>query len=525
MFNSLVSLEESKYTKIDPQVIKDLNLSDTFELLLSLSNGQESIIGSLCQDVETIEYRQAILKDFVKYPDLLEELITHLKAFEHFRHPFENELYKSSKLYYLIELLIIVEASVECLEELYQTLCYYKIEAKGLLDLKTSVSKMMATNYYKKMKTDMKAIRYIFTGIKSIEVSVNMTTGMRPYEAQVTKVNEYSYRYPKAFRSVSDTLIGVDQFLGHRIIRYMAVFPVEKVHLDLLEEIEFALKEHKSILKDFIRTYNKVDSTPFLKLYEEATFYYASLKMIQDVRKSELPLCWPTIKDHEARCLSVTKGYNYHLAKCMKLDKTFDHMVTNDFNLDDHGRLVILTGSNRGGKTTFTQLVGQLHIFAQLGLPLPASHCTLSLVDQIITHFPMIEKESVDYGKFGRECLEFSKHFKTMTKYSLLLMNESFAGTSHLESLEVAGEVIKAVKYLGPKTVFNTHLHELGKRVEELNITIANDSIAKSYVVGDVTGDRIYKIYEAPPKGYSQALEIAKSFGVTFEQLRTKVRR
>lgn len=136
MFNSLVSLETSTYKTLKWQTIKDLNLSRSFETLLELSNHQESVILGLCQDIKTIKYRQAIMSDFMKMPKLLEELHNHLSRFGEFRHVISNELDKASRLYYLIELLKIVEASVLCLEDLYQTLCYYQITAKGLLDLK-----------------------------------------------------------------------------------------------------------------------------------------------------------------------------------------------------------------------------------------------------------------------------------------------------------------------------------------------------------------------------------------------------
>ena len=206
MFNSLISLENSKYNTIAQQTIEDLNLGPIFTRLIEISEGEEAIIYRMCQDKGTIDYRQAIMGDFLANPELLDELLKELKAFGRFRFKFVNEVEKSNNLFYLIELLLVVEASVDCLEGLYQTLCYYPIKAKGLVDLKTSVETMMESDTYKQMKEDRKAIRYIFKQIKSVEVSVNMNTGMRPYEAEITEVNEHRYRYPEAFRRVSDAL-------------------------------------------------------------------------------------------------------------------------------------------------------------------------------------------------------------------------------------------------------------------------------------------------------------------------------
>ncbi len=523
MFNSLVSLETSTYKTLKWQTIKDLNLSRSFETLLELSNHQESVILGLCQDIKTIKYRQAIMSDFMKMPKLLEELHNHLSRFGEFRHVISNELDKASRLYYLIELLKIVEASVLCLEDLYQTLCYYQITAKGLLDLKKEVEAMMEEPLYKKMKKDMKAIRYIFSEIKSVEVSINMNTGMRPYEAQVTQVNQHIYRYPKAFRKVSDALDRTELFLGNRVRNYIPVFPVQKMHLDLLEEIEYALREHGDTLKDFLESYDKVDSSPFLRLHEEVSFYMASLDMIRTVSDCGLDLCWPTILDKKNKVLTVKNAYNLFLAEEMIGQASLDELVYNDVNLGKDVCLMVLTGSNRGGKTTYTQMVGQIQVLAQLGLPIPASEGSVSIVDALMTHFPLLETESIDHGRFGRDCLAFREAYKVMSTFSLILMNESFAGTSHLESLQVADEVMKALKVKRSRGIYNTHLHELGDKVEGYNQMVDNDCYCDSYVVGDITSNQIYKVYKEKPRGFSQAYEIAKSFGVTYDQLTAKL--
>lgn len=519
MFQSLVSLTTSTYKELSWQTIKDLNLAQAFEDLLELSEHQESIILGLCQDIETIQYRQQIMADFVAMPKLLEELHKHLERFGQFRYQVSNELKKASRLYYLIELLKIVEASVFCLEELFQTLCYYNIKSEGLIKLKASVEVMLEASLYKKMKQDMRQIRYIFSSIRSVEVSINMNTGMRPYEAQVTDVNEHKYRFPKAFRKVSDAIDRTDTFLGNHLRSYVPVFPVQKVHLDLLEEIEYALREHYQVLWDFLNSYNKVDSTPFMRLREEITFYLGGMNLIKDLKDNGLPLCWPKISPHSDKKMEVTNAYNLFLARELLANHSIDTLVYNRITFDQKMNQMILTGSNRGGKTTFTQMVGQIQILAQLGFQVPGLNGDISLVDTVLTHFPLQESESVNHGRFGRDCLAFKDAYKVMTEHSIILMNESFAGTSHLESLEVADEVIKALKVKGCRFVYNTHIHELGDRIESYNKIGNPNNRCDSYVVGDITSDRIYEVYASPPRGISQAYEIAKEFGVTYEQL------
>lgn len=511
MFSSLISLETSKYHRISQQVIDHLNMTEIFEHLLEVNEGEDALVFQMCQDHDTIRFRQAIMKDFIDMPGLLDELVNQLKAFGQFRFKFERELDKSSKLYYLIELLLVVEASVECLESLHQTLLYYKIQSEGLLSLKKSVEEMMNTDLYNQMKKDRKQIRYIFSGIKSVEVSINMNTGMRPYEAQITQVNDHSYRYPEAFRKVSDALEVTDRYLGKQTRHYAPLFPVERVNLDLLEEIEYALREHKDTIRDFLNAYNKVDAMPFIHLHEEVTFYHAGMALYKTLTQGGLWMNFPEITGDHQTYMSFEGAYNIHLGQVLIQEGLAKSLVTNDFILK-RGQVVLLTGANRGGKTTFTQLIGQIQVLAQLGLPVPARASQLAISDDIASHFPMIEQEALDFGHFGRACYEFKSVFGRMTHDSLLLMNESFSGTSHLESIEIASEVVKALVDKGITTIYNTHLHEL------FDVTKIYEQV-RSCRVGDVGSEAMYKVTEGPPKGFSQALEIAKAYGLTYDLL------
>ena len=511
MFSSLVSLEGSTYNRISQQVIDNLNLAETFAQLLEINEGEEAIIYQMCQDVETINFRQAIMKDFIKSPELLVELVDQLKAFGRFRFKFEKELEKSSKLYYLIELLLVVEASVACLESLFQTLCYYPIESEGLTNLKESVEAMMVTEQYKKMKEDQKAIRYIFKQIKSVEVSINMNTGMRPYEAQITEVNSHSYRYPKAFRKVSDALEVTDIYLGKRTRHYAPLFSIERVNLDLMEEIEYALKDHKAVISDFLHNYNKIDALPFIHLHEEVTFYNAGMSFYKSLVDGGLWMNFPVVRAEQELYLSFTDAYNLHLGNVLIKEGLQDELVANTLAINK-GDVLLLTGANRGGKTTFTQMIGQLQVLAQLGFPVPAKSSVVSICDVIATHFPMVEQAAVDFGRFGRACYEFKTAFNTLDRKSLLLMNESFSGTSHLESIEIASEVVQALVDKGITTVYNTHLHELYARTRGFGSV-------KSLSVGEVGRESMYKVIEKEPRGFSQALDIAKAYGMTYELL------
>ncbi len=126
----------------------------------------------------------------------------------------------------------------------------------------------------------------------------------------------------------------------------------------------------------------------------------------------------------------------------------------------------VLTGANRGGKTTVTQAAGLLFSLAQGGIFVPADSFIFHPVDCIYTHFPADEDKTLDLGRLGEECQRFRELYADSTENSLLLLNETF-----------------------------------------------------SLIVKADGGNRSFKIEIAPPEGMSYAGDIAEKYGVTYEML------
>ena len=197
-------------------------------------------------------------------------------------------------------------------------------------------------------------------------------------------------------------------------------------------------------------------------------------------------------------------------------------IIRNDIDFNKEHGIYIMTGPNRGGKTTFTQAVGMLFLLAQHGIYVPAEAATLSPVDNIYTHFPADENQTVNLGRLGEESKRLSEIFSIATDKSLLLFNESLATTSFAEGLYIAKDVVRALRYLGARTIFNTHMHELAMELEVMN-SLEGDLKVASLITGIHDGQRSYKVFLAPPEGVSYAKDIAEKYGVTFDQLKKSI--
>jgi DNA mismatch repair ATPase MutS len=203
-------------------------------------------------------------------------------------------------------------------------------------------------------------------------------------------------------------------------------------------------------------------------------------------------------------------------------------ITKNDVDFGLSGRILILTGPNQGGKTTYMVGVGIAQVLAQAGCFVPGDQAQISPVDKIFTHFPLEEKPETDAGRFGEEAMRLGKIFDEVSRNSLVLLNESLSTTNSGESLYLAEDIVKILRRVGARVIYSTHLHELANRVAGLNQSIPGDSLIISLVSSPVEDNsqgplteikRTYKVEIRPPLGQSFAREIAARYGILFEQL------
>ena len=197
------------------------------------------------------------------------------------------------------------------------------------------------------------------------------------------------------------------------------------------------------------------------------------------MRERGLPLCRPQLLPAAER---RWKRALYNLDLALRLSRQQpegdlnEHIVSNDVAFDENGRIHILTGPNRGGKTTYIQAIGLLHVLAQSGMYVPAESASLSPVDGIYLHFPAEEKPNMESGRLGEEAGRLREIFRRATRHSLLLLNESLASTSATESYFLARDVVCCLRMLGARALFVTHLHELAADCESINSEVTGDS-------------------------------------------------
>lgn len=267
-------------------------------------------------------------------------------------------------------------------------------------------------------------------------------------------------------------------------------------------------------LRKTIDKYADLAITNIASVIPEFVYYIRFIEYMEGLEKKGFKLSKAKAVPRSNQTMNAKGFYNFKLAINLSDPK---ELVVNDLIFDDDHTIYILTGANRGGKTTSTQAVGLLFALAQGGVYVPADSFEFAPADCIYTHFPADEDKTMDLGRLGEECIRFKEIFTNTTEDSLILMNETFSTTSFEEGYYIACDSIKALFTKGSRTIYNTHMHKLGIEAEELSQGFKHK--ASSLIVKSDGGNRSFKLEIAPPEGSSYASDIAKKYGVTYEML------
>jgi hypothetical protein len=195
----------------------------------------------------------------------------------------------------------------------------------------------------------------------------------------------------------------------------------------------------------------------FQLLRAELGFYLGCLNLRDRLTASGEPVCFPVPAGPRQVRLSARGLYDPCLA--LHLDAG---VVGNDVDADGK-RLIMITGANQGGKSTFLRSVGLAQLMTQAGMFVAAESFTATTSTGVFTHFKREEDATMERGKLDEELARMSGIAGQLTPGGLLLCNESFASTNEREGAEIARQIIRALTEAGIRVVFVTHLYDLAQ--------------------------------------------------------------
>lgn len=198
----------------------------------------------------------------------------------------------------------------------------------------------------------------------------------------------------------------------------------------------------------------------FASLRAELAFYVGCVNLSEWLVERGAPTCFPEpVADGGA--FSCRGVYDVSLALHLP-----GRVVGNDIDADGK-HLVLITGANQGGKSTFLRSVGLSQLMMQAGMFVGANSFRASVHDGVFTHFKREEDASMTHGKLAEELARMSEIVGEISPHGLLLCNESFASTNEQEGSEIARQVVRALTDSGVHVHYVTHLYDLASSIYE----------------------------------------------------------
>lgn len=242
---------------------------------------------------------------------------------------------------------------------------------------------------------------------------------------------------------------------------------------------------------------------------DELAVHLAWLDLLAPAERAGLPTCLPEVSS-SSKELDVQDAWDLPLGLDLVADRR--RVVTNDLELHDPERIVVVSGPNQGGKTTTARTFGQLHHLAALGLPVPGRGARLMLADQVLTVFEREETAADLDGRLGAELARVHRVLDALTPASVVVLNEVFASTT-LEDARFLGErVLKRLVVADVPTVLVTFVDELSR----LGPAVVS-------MVGLVDPDdptvRTLQVVRRPADGRAYADALAARYGLSHDAL------
>ena len=227
----------------------------------------------------------------------------------------------------------------------------------------------------------------------------------------------------------------------------------------------------------------------FKMLRLELGFYIGCLNLHERLAQKGEPVCIPEPLpggDSGFRCEGL-----YDVCLSLRLD---ERTVGNDVNCDGKP-LVVITGANRGGKSTFLRSVGLAHLMMQCGMFVAAEAFRTNVCSGIFTHFKREEDATMQSGKLDEELSRMSTIVDAIVPGSIVFLNESFASTNEREGSEIATQIVRALLKMGIKVFYVTHLFALANGLHSAGLHSAH--FLRAERLSD--GRRTFRLLEGEP--------------------------
>jgi DNA mismatch repair protein MutS len=487
-----------------PEFFRDLNLDQVVTAVVA--GRQEYNLAPFfytpLRTSDAVSYRHEILRDLegIDLFDAVKSFATQMRSVREHLAIVGKRSYKQEKEAWFLD---AVETYGDSVTELLHRLKEGEPKARGFLAFRIYLTQYVAASNFQsrraeaqKLRTGLNAIRYSLL-INGSSVTVRNYEGESDYSQQVeetfTRFKQFPVEdYRQKFSDSGE--------LNH--IEAMILERVAQLNRDVFSALEQFCEKHKDFLDPTIVRFDR-----------EVQFYLSWLEYISRFEPAGLRFCYPRVSASRKEVMSRA---GFDLALATKLAGEKAAVVCNDFSLTGNERILVVTGPNQGGKTTFARTFGQLHFLASLGLTVPGAEAQLFLCDRLFTHFEREEDVTNLRGKLEDDLTRIHRILGEATGDSIIVINEIFSSTTMQDAVYLSKQIVEAIAQLSALALCVTFLDEIASLNERTVSMVAS-------VAPDNPTLRTYKVVRKPAEGVSYALAIADKYRLTYGKLKERV--
>ncbi|MFN2489267.1 MAG: DNA mismatch repair protein MutS [Actinomycetota bacterium] len=488
----------------EPPFLSDLNLDQVLESMIAGREEYhlEPFFYASLHDVDAVRYRHEVLRDLEQ--TALYEAVT---VFAQSMRAMRERLAQAKKLRYRYqnERLFVdaVATYCEAVASLAGGLAQANVKSRGFQEFRGHLTGYTDSDAFTSLAAETRRVTKALAEVKyGVHIKGNRVT-VRRYDGEADYGAEVEETFAKFKQgAVKDYLVTLPDPLDLNHVEAQVLDLVARLFPKVFGELDDFNARHRGYLDDTIKDFDR-----------EIQFYLAYLEFIEPLKAAELEFCYPRVSARSKE-IRVVEGFDLALGK--KLVGENSSVVCNDFFLQGSERILVVTGPNQGGKTTFARMFGQLHHLASLGLPVPGREARLFLADRLFSHFEREEDISTLRGKLEDELVRLRDILERATKDSVVVVNESLTSTTLGDSLYLGQEVLKQIIDLDLPCVWVTFVDELAS-VGEATVSMV------AMVDPDNPAVRTYEIVRKPADGLAYAAAIAAKYGLTYQSVKERI--
>lgn len=484
-----------------PDYFVDLNLDQLLERMIGAEDRcrLRPLYYTLCGDREAVAYRQAAFRDCMRpeikaasdqFTEQMSEVRRQLKLARSLSDTWNRRgwFFEAAALY------------CEAVEGLCGVFQASALDSTALTGLRRWLAAYAQSRRFVCMKSEIAVVREAL-GKVYLRLNINGTT-IRVGKGKA-EPEDYGAVVGQCFEKLSESPYDPSE------MRFRVSARLNHIERAILGQAVDVYPKAFGALGAFCGAYPDFLEAEVLGFEREYCFLQAYLRYIKPLEDSGLPFCVPEVA--RGGGLAVRDAFDLVLAK----KSGGRGIVVNSCVTRPGERILVVSGPNQGGKTTFARMLGQLCCLAALGLPVPGASAALFLPSRIFTHFERGEDSRGQNGKLQDDLLRVHAILAQADAHSLVLLNEIFTSTALKDGLALGRKVFARLQALGAFCVCVTFMTELSKYSK------TTASFVSTLDAG--TAERSFKILRRPADGQSYAQALVRKYCLREADIKRRV--